>query len=46
MSDFQKFMAYKMTTEGTGGSNGCGCSGCATSVIIVLGVIFLFAFLF
>lgn len=43
MSDFENFMAYKMTTEGTGGSGG-GCGGCVTSVILTLGVISLFVY--
>jgi len=44
MSDFQKFMAYKMTTEGTGGSNGC--AGCVASVTLALDIITLLVFIF
>ena len=44
MSDFENFMVYKMATEDTGGSGGCGCGGCVTSVILAIGAIFLFVY--
>lgn len=44
MSDFENYMAYKMSTGGGGNGGGCGCGGCITSVILSIGVIFLFIY--